>query len=757
MFHHRSCLAWLLAITLLCGTLFAGLFPIAAAGHTHNDTCVQLGDVTQDGDIDIDDILAVRGHMFGLETLTGKHLLAADITQTGVIDIDVILAIRGHIFGTGSLGMSCEHPGATATPLVINSPDATSNASPVITNSPDATNTSSPVITNTPGGPTASPPPTNSPGVIPTHAPTSSPFAGVTVTPASTPDQGDALPYSISVKMGNAVKQFLLETSPDFKSVVWPQSSSAAGSFGWIDGTVDYFSFRCGEVLDPVRGYVPTNPTQNIYIYVSYLKIGDIVVFDCDNPPDDIEVRPCFGAARCLFMVDGAGPGGKPALVWYFDKTIGVWNSGLTHLRMNIPWPDNANGNITMHYRYDTRLPDGVAWPTEPILSPEVLTSTPEPSSIVTTLPTFNRMAVPKVVEDYLIQKGIDGAYKTFVDAIYARQATITLADLGLDSPNLFKQVVQTYMNYNPLRHFFTNPFPYSSTPDISTFTPAYRYDATGTNSHFARINAFTAKVNNLLPTLAPVGANELDRIIACHLYITNSGPGGCTITYGDDSNYSKGAGGGANPMPYQDAYMGLMGNNNDGRGYVSCCGFGELDAFLMIQCGIDAIPMAGYNSESPSGGAGFYEYNDPSASVAGTLSGGHGVCSFMYRGKYYMADPSEGRDNTRNSYGDLLTLGGTYSDLNYMAFVRGDMPTNWAPLTKILGAKRCTDPAFSVFRYQAINTGGAYNANFRVSQNFTNHTVQFPVRGNPSNTNQLFWCTFSTETDSIVGFTPQF
>jgi len=60
------------------------------------------GDVNLDGEVDIDDILAVRGHMFGTALLEGDYLAKAEELCTDtppVIDIDVILAIRGIIFG----------------------------------------------------------------------------------------------------------------------------------------------------------------------------------------------------------------------------------------------------------------------------------------------------------------------------------------------------------------------------------------------------------------------------------------------------------------------------------------------------------------------------------------------------------------------------------------------------------------------------------------------------------------------------------
>ena len=71
--------------------------PVHLGGSAH-----PRGDVTLDGIVDIDDILAVRAHMFGTMDLTGEKLTQALDLCAGepkTIDIDVILAIRGILFG----------------------------------------------------------------------------------------------------------------------------------------------------------------------------------------------------------------------------------------------------------------------------------------------------------------------------------------------------------------------------------------------------------------------------------------------------------------------------------------------------------------------------------------------------------------------------------------------------------------------------------------------------------------------------------
>jgi len=110
--HHtglRNMMAAGILAILLLALLPTGLSMLAAPGHAHNDDCIRLGNVDLDADntIDIDDILAVRGHIFGTATLSAKALTAADVLGTGLIDIDVILAIRGEMFGGDSLGWVC--------------------------------------------------------------------------------------------------------------------------------------------------------------------------------------------------------------------------------------------------------------------------------------------------------------------------------------------------------------------------------------------------------------------------------------------------------------------------------------------------------------------------------------------------------------------------------------------------------------------------------------------------------------------------
>lgn len=60
---------------------------------------VKKGDVTNDGEIDIYDILAIQRYILGIETLAPNVTTVADVTMDGTIDIYDILAIQRHILG----------------------------------------------------------------------------------------------------------------------------------------------------------------------------------------------------------------------------------------------------------------------------------------------------------------------------------------------------------------------------------------------------------------------------------------------------------------------------------------------------------------------------------------------------------------------------------------------------------------------------------------------------------------------------------
>jgi hypothetical protein len=64
---------------------------------------VKLGDVDDDGSINIFDIMAIRDQIFGAKELDDNAKKRADTTGDGIINIFDIMAIRDHIFGTALL------------------------------------------------------------------------------------------------------------------------------------------------------------------------------------------------------------------------------------------------------------------------------------------------------------------------------------------------------------------------------------------------------------------------------------------------------------------------------------------------------------------------------------------------------------------------------------------------------------------------------------------------------------------------------
>ncbi|MCL2434299.1 MAG: beta-propeller domain-containing protein, partial [Clostridia bacterium] len=87
----------LLMTALLLVATASGMVAVNAAP---DEGFFARGDVNADGVINIDDILRIRDHVFGIKKLTGDLLLAADINRDGKVDINDMLALRDHIFGT---------------------------------------------------------------------------------------------------------------------------------------------------------------------------------------------------------------------------------------------------------------------------------------------------------------------------------------------------------------------------------------------------------------------------------------------------------------------------------------------------------------------------------------------------------------------------------------------------------------------------------------------------------------------------------
>lgn len=59
----------------------------------------KLGDVNNDGSIDVSDILAIRRHILNVKPISGDATLAADVNKDKAIDVSDILGIRRHILG----------------------------------------------------------------------------------------------------------------------------------------------------------------------------------------------------------------------------------------------------------------------------------------------------------------------------------------------------------------------------------------------------------------------------------------------------------------------------------------------------------------------------------------------------------------------------------------------------------------------------------------------------------------------------------
>jgi hypothetical protein len=77
-----------------------GLYAVPhARPHEHHRIPLTIGDVNGDQDINIFDALDILNHIYGKELLTGESLAAADATQDGVVDISDVLSVMDIIFG----------------------------------------------------------------------------------------------------------------------------------------------------------------------------------------------------------------------------------------------------------------------------------------------------------------------------------------------------------------------------------------------------------------------------------------------------------------------------------------------------------------------------------------------------------------------------------------------------------------------------------------------------------------------------------
>jgi len=100
-------LALLLAFALITITTGTALSAREGPGGRH------MGDVVWNGHVDINDILAIRGHIFDTAELKGDDLIAADLDLNGLINIMDILYCRDIIFG---IKEAPDWPDATTSP-----------------------------------------------------------------------------------------------------------------------------------------------------------------------------------------------------------------------------------------------------------------------------------------------------------------------------------------------------------------------------------------------------------------------------------------------------------------------------------------------------------------------------------------------------------------------------------------------------------------------------------------------------------------
>ena len=75
---------------------------IRDAAGTYTYTCVVYGDANGDGRIAATDLLAVKKHILGVQTLTGAYARAAQLSGSKIAATS-LLAIKKHILGTAPI------------------------------------------------------------------------------------------------------------------------------------------------------------------------------------------------------------------------------------------------------------------------------------------------------------------------------------------------------------------------------------------------------------------------------------------------------------------------------------------------------------------------------------------------------------------------------------------------------------------------------------------------------------------------------
>jgi hypothetical protein len=87
------------------GTNIEKTFTVTVGGEEDEED-ILLGDVNEDGEINIFDIIAIRNYIFGISDFDDYTFRCADTTGDGDINIFDIIAIRDHIFGVKMLSNS---------------------------------------------------------------------------------------------------------------------------------------------------------------------------------------------------------------------------------------------------------------------------------------------------------------------------------------------------------------------------------------------------------------------------------------------------------------------------------------------------------------------------------------------------------------------------------------------------------------------------------------------------------------------------
>ena len=495
------------------------------------------------------------------------------------------------------------------------------------------------------------------------------------------------------------------------------------------------------------------------YMVIAELKIGNRILFS--QYENNLTLGNIRGAARTAWVIDDVVTGGAPGLVYYISASHPQWKPATQMVLRNrnfeveLLFPSSSD-QVSITYSVHTAIPNGKSIPL-----PEIGTVDhdwqPEPMPTRDAVPTYDPYAFSYFAQDIMTGWGLMDAYMDFTDAIIARQATITKEDIGVDSDANFLRVVQCFMNYNSgLRGFiYTGADPTTGRAEVpsvamSSFTPQYRYPVSGTGSHVSRYNAFKAKVDNLLTRFCPIGSNPMDSMFAAHLYSTTN-----NIKYQSINGLYTPS------MPYQSAYMGLMGVAGNGPGIGTCCGHAETDTFLLRQCGLEADLILTYPNGATDGSYNNLNINSPVHTNGTAVTGGHhGATSIKWRGKIYLMDSSEGEAFSEYNNGDLLLFLGTEKDLlqsnarvqaGNRCFAPFEEPNSAGTPSHYTNYKagpmahKAVNTDYDMLRGQAIVSGKTY----LVTQDFATHTITIPkVVGN---TGAIYNYIFSTEYEDII------